>query len=396
MVRQSKKHFNTVLIVLFLTAVVSCLLLPAVRVEGRSSSGRRALKKKAARLADEKALKLELKQQEEMILAEQNYRRGRELFGAGRIAEAKAAFATALEANPDHRDAGHYFKRCLRQEEKKAEKLNGKKIPAGKETGTRDSGDKARKGRADTYLKKGSEYFKRGEYLKAIEEWIKILPLTDPLDADHIKARILIKEAQRAYISKEVEKTKAERKLGDFRILTDVDRGWVVESKQIGEATARKKSPHERKLMLAEKAQQRISFSFENALLRDVIIDLSKMSGVNIVLDETIFSEQRLIRSAVPGYRETAGESKEAQGPLRAISPLVTMSLENVSLIEALDIILRSKGLRYRLEPNLIYVSTPMGLSDGELLTRVYHLKTGIAAIPEIELKEWETGTEED
>ena len=66
------------------------------------------------------------------------------------------------------------------------------------------------------------------------------------------------------------------------------------------------------------------------------------------------------------------------------------LSLEGIPLIEALDIILRSKGLRYRLEPNLIYVSTLQGLADNELITRVYHLKTGIAAVPEIELKEWE------
>lgn len=377
----------TVVNLLWALALTGGLFLPAGRVKADSAPENDILKQKAVELAEKMSLELELEGQEKQVLAEQSWSRGLSLYREGKFPEAAEEFRQALEIYPGHRKARGYLKRCLRVEEAEKEAERG---PGGAKAAVEP------KSRVEKYLEAGGDYFRRAEYGRAIEEWAKVLPLTEPLSADHLRARILIKEAKRIQMKKEKQETEKARGLRDARTLLEVDKHWLIPARETGEASKEEEGSLEKKKMLAEKARQPVSFSFENAHLRDVILDLSKMSGVNIVVDETIFTETPSGPGAGERYPRERYEIRREEVLSRVISPLVTMSLEGIPLIEALDIILRSKGLRYRLEPNLIYVSTPEGLADEELITRVYHLKTGIAAVPEIELREWEEEYESD
>ncbi len=103
-----------------------------------------------------------------------------------------------------------------------------------------------------------------------------------------------------------------------------------------------------------KKAKQIVSVRFENAHIRSVLRYLSEIIGVNIVLDEGVFSE----------------DGKVIQ---HGISPRVTVDLKDLPLIDALTIILRAKDLIYRIEENLIWITTP----DRMVLKTTTRVKSG-------------------
>ncbi len=365
------------------------LFLGVLLNAGSAIAGEAVLDKKAQQLAEEVALTAELKRQETQVLAEQHYQRGLKLQEENKSAEAAAEFQEALKIDPERRGA----KNRPLQYRPPAEKGTG--VTAGKKQA------KARlKTPADIYLEAGISYLKQGDYSRAVEEFKKILPLSEPLSADHLRALILINLVEKAQALQGKNEAEEERKANKEQVLSEVSRTWLVPVKKMAETEEAAKGVLEQKIKFAEKARRPVSFSFENAHLRDVVMNLSKMSGVNIVLDETIFAESPAAvvgGTGAPTFTARKGTTEEAgkEGSTRIASPLVTMSLENIPLIEALDIILRSKGLRCRLEPNLFYVSTPEVLAGQEMITRIYHLRTGIAAVPEIQQRERAWGEEE-
>ena len=180
----------------------------------------------------------------------------------------------------------------------------------------------------------------------------------------------------------------------------------------------------ERQRIMGEKAQQIIpEINFTDAHLRDVLQYLSRISGVNIILDEDLFVRQPTGEWGIPfevevTRKEEVEEVEEAEEleweeeferapvPLptytTVISDRVTISLKNLPLIEALKYILAAKGLKYRIDEYAIVVSTPQRLEEVDMETRYYHLTAGIGSFTEYiepteeeEVFEWEEGTEE-
>jgi len=99
---------------------------------------------------------------------------------------------------------------------------------------------------------------------------------------------------------------------------------------------------------LERKAKEVIpKIDFKEAQLKEVIEFLAVSNDVNIVIDETV----------VP-RNET-----------------VTIYLTNIPLDEALDIILRTKGLKYRFEENIVWITTEEKLLEEDLVVRVYDVQ---------------------
>ncbi|RJP56700.1 MAG: hypothetical protein C4541_11885 [Candidatus Auribacter fodinae] len=95
--------------------------------------------------------------------------------------------------------------------------------------------------------------------------------------------------------------------------------------------------------------------NFTNAHLRDVIQYLSRVSAVNIILDETSFA---------------SGTDTTAE-----IDDRITISLKNIPLLEALKYILITKGMEFRVEDHAIWIAK--SVEDVEMLTRMYQLPVG-------------------
>jgi Secretin and TonB N terminus short domain. len=98
-------------------------------------------------------------------------------------------------------------------------------------------------------------------------------------------------------------------------------------------------------------AQKKVSVDFNEAQLSKIIEYLSNVSGINIVMDESAVSR----------------------------SGSLSIHMKDITLVQALESVLRTKGLAYRFEENSIWVSTREGITNEELVTRIYHLSQGLA-----------------
>ncbi len=289
--------------------------------------------------------------------AEEPYRQGKEYYQRGELDQALREFKKALELNPAHRRARRYMKkiekRIRKEAREKERKVRVKRKP------------EADKPSAEGYLRNGMDHYRRGRLSKAIEEWEKILNLTVPGDPCYRRAQYLIRTVRSEQMRRESEEIKRRSELEGETLLLEVDRAWLKPErvKREKEEVEIISGISEARRQLEARARAPVSPEFKNAHLRDVLRYLSEASGVDIILDETVFP---------------SGEGLE--GPF----PRVTIRLKDVPLIETLDVILRTKGLRYRLEENVIWVSTPENLDRGELATETFSLSGGVGDMEEI------------
>lgn len=116
-------------------------------------------------------------------------------------------------------------------------------------------------------------------------------------------------------------------KVGKFYTVKKIQKDKVILSRKGHDDVELKLTYSE----IAIKLEQKVSAHFENADLKNVLRYLSEVGKVNIVLDESALSEPY---------------------------PRVTVHLKDISLREVLDILVRSKGLAYRVEPHGIWIST--------------------------------------
>ena len=364
-------------------------------------------------------------EKQEIIAA--HFEKGEKLFLEGKLDSAETEFEAVLKIVPDEKEALFFLKSIKQKREglkKKEEKRKDKEekealikkkdekekalaeVRSQKKTEKRQvRREKRKKARTreekiDEHMRLGKEYYAQEKYENAAAEWNKVLILTSQTNKNHQRALQWIESAK---ISKQHKREKESLKRKEEfkeKVLLDVERAWSVKEPFAEREEGKKEEVEEKasaaKLKLEEKARQLVSLEFENAHLRKVLTYLSKVSEVNIVLDESVFSEEvKLEEKPAPGAEaeaaaEAAGEEDIApeadEAPAEqkvslSASARVTIRLTNIPLIEALDVILRTKGLNYRIEENIIWITTEENLAAGELITRSYKPSGGIGDI---------------
>jgi len=170
------------------------------------------------------------------------------------------------------------------------------------------------------------------------------------LDQDNENLKKLMYDVERDRLGVEQRQTAKEQDLLQERRKLELQRAWLVEdpSRQTHAAVAPRRAPES----LQEKAQRIIvSLDFDDAQVSVVLGFLSTSSDINIVMDEAAL----------------------------ASSGTLSIHLRNVSVAQALESSLRTKGLTYRFENDFVWVSTPEGIAREGLTTRIYHLSQGLA-----------------
>lgn len=242
----------------------------------------------------------------------------------------------------------------------------------------------------------GIALFDAGKVEESKQKFQDILKIDPTYDSARSKLRVIL-DTQARELRRDKINANKEREL-------EVEEKWSpppekpVFQREIPQAIRIKTK--QQKLM-EEKAMQVIpEISFTDAHLADVVQYLSRVSGVNIILDEDMFIRQGKDEIAIPVEPEnekggeTAGVSPQIIGMPSAVSDRVTIVLKNIPLIEALKYILSAKGLKYRIDEYAIIVSTPQRLNEVEMETRYYHLVSGIGSFTEyIEPSEKEEGS---
>ncbi len=377
-------------------------------------------KRKAVETAIEEAgVAVEQLSFEKRELIQLHLQRGEKFLAGGEIDKAEKEFKTVLEISPDEKRAIAYLRdiqdirEIMKREEKRKKRLallkEGEERGEALERIKREKRGEERESKIlkrkrtltkeqqiDEHIRQGKEYYAQEKYAEAVEEWQKVLALTQPSDRDYQRMLNWIHAAKAAEQRRRKRIAITKKKESEDMASLDVEEAWSV--KDVG-VERRKEGKEEiegvvspAKLRLEKKARQLISLDFENAHLRKVMRYLSKVSGINIVLDENVFpigfegEGEAAPAAAVPIPDEEAAIT-DAQAPVEEkvtlgdISPRVTIRLKDIPLIEALDVILRTKGLNYRLEENIIWITTEENLAAGELVTKSYKPSSGIGDI---------------
>ena len=140
--------------------------------------------------------------------------------------------------------------------------------------------------------------------------------------------------------------SKAEKELAKEEVVEEAETAARERVKELVGEEAVKGEETAARERIEERAKQIVSVRFEDAHIRTVLKQLCEVSGVSIVLDESVLPNP---------------EDPKAR---------ITIHMKDIPLLEALDVILRSKGLRYRIEENVIWITTAENLADMDRMAK--------------------------
>lgn len=253
-------------------------------------------------------------------------------------------------------------------------------------------GHKPHLAKARKLFDEGQELLNNGKFDEAQEKFEEVLEI----NPYHVVARKYIILIQNRKHAVEIEN----QAISEEARMIEVRQEWLPPEKEkiFAEVTPPWKIPasiSQARKDLEVRAQQIIpAINFNNAHLSDVIKYLSKVSGINIIIDESVFealgTEENGETEAAPeaplppeGAKEATRESASSENK----SDRVTIALKDVPLIEALKYILRAKGLRYVIEDYAIIIVAADYVPPEDLETRYYHLSTGVGTFTTFEQK---------
>ncbi|MBU0634497.1 MAG: hypothetical protein KKA52_05470, partial [Candidatus Omnitrophica bacterium] len=195
-------------------------------------------------------------------------------------------------------------------------------------------------------IDQGYTYWGNLEFDKAKETFEHALKL-QPNDPTILN---LIYEVEQAKLKFQKRLVEIEQSIVQEKRILETEQAWVTEQK---DGTA-KRNPLKMPTLnrLREIASKKIvTMDFNSAQLSKIVEYLTETSGINIIMDE----------GAV------------------ASTGAITIHLKNVTVLKALDLMLRTKGLDYRFEDDFIWISSRENLNSENIVTRIYHLSQGLA-----------------
>jgi len=342
-------------------------------------------KEAAQELATKLRAEIVLKSEENEVLADQHYQSGLRYFKKGYYRRAIEEFNMVEELISDYKKTKKYLNKAQKRYAMfLTSKQNQKMIKERLEENR------------DVFLQ-GELFFKAGYYDKAYQKFEEVLEANPE--------NMLARRYQERIIEKKQKMAEKTREHAFNQKILEVEDAWRTETTLI-DKEGKDEDKEDKKIelkskqqiLLEKKANQIIpEINFTNANLRDVVNYLSKISGVNIILDESIFmgessSSSKETVSDLLGEDLDEEESEEVavdegldEVKTSALFDKVTISLNNIPLLEALKYILAARGLKYRIDEFVIFISTPEKLEQVEMETRYYKLATGITGYTEFE-----------
>lgn len=314
------------------------------------------------------------------------YRRGE--FEAG-----IASFQKCLSYDPGFTRAERWLEKCQI-------KLNTESITDPKQNSPHlindGRGRNPQFAKARAIYQEAQQLMNEGKYDEAQDKFQDVLDL-NPYNVPARKYIMLIQQRQHSHEIERQDITEEKRMLEvrkewlppkKEKIIEEVEMPWKA---PVGISEARKK--------LEEQSQQIIpDINFNNAELSDVIKYLSKVSGINIIIDESVF---QALAAPAPAPEEPVtpqgqlapeGQSphqvaEEAPTPAAENADRITIALKDVPLIEALKYILRAKGLRYMIEDYAIIIVAADYVPPEDMETRYYHLSSGVGTFTSFDMQ---------
>lgn len=341
-------------------------------------------------------------------LAKQYFNEGLKLYGERQYQKALVFFDQALSQDPGFRRATQYRESCLKRLDPPSEENPSREKTSPRVDGR---GKDANLAKARIVFEQGRALLNQGKFDEAQEKFEETLEL-NPYNVVARKYVVLLQGREH---SKQIEN----QAISEEARMIEVREEWLPPPKKkfVTEITPPWKVPvgvsEARKRLEAQSQQVIPAINFNNAHLSDVVKYLSKISGINIIVDESVFEvlspeeapvEQAPSQSTQPLPPEGAQTNNNAApapsaaaapGPSSSLkSDRVTIALKDVPLIEAVKYVLKAKGLRYILEDYAIIIVAADYVPAEELETRYYHLSSGVGAFTSFELNASTAGSE--
>jgi len=288
----------------------------------------------------------------------------------------------AKKANASgHAKAADLLLKIKAERDKPPPKVSTKRPPVWTEKDRITTGEQIQ-----TLMRDGIQYMQIGDFDKAQEMFDRVMK-RDPYNTEAI--RMLHKVAQ-----KKLDRAMMEREATRKDMVSEVVKTWNPRDYGITEGfdqstlgdrppvpTVDPKREQIRKKMDAIKIPE---IDFRQANINDVIELLQKWSveydvtgaegkerGVNMILNLQMPGAAAAPAAAPEdAFGEGAAAGAEAAGPANGIPP-VTFSARYISLLEALNIVTKVAGLKYRIEGSVVMV-IPLNFPEGELITKMY------------------------
>lgn len=318
---------------------------------------------------------VETRQKAMMSEAECEYRLALNNYQEGKIKEARENIRRALEYSPGHRSAARLSER-IKQDELRRARVEAEPVPPKKEPAYLDKQKTIK-----SELQRGREYMAIKEYNAAENEFKSVLAdeKLNPEASANLK-----KIAETRYIleTDEFQRMKAE-------MLAQIRDTWTPPVKKV--ATGPRSEAQE--TIIASQARRRLEeklknimipeIKFENATIEGVVTYLHQQSlagdrdsapgekGVNILL-----RLNRPGQSAAPAAATAAAdvfaaeEVKPGSGGAGGV-PAITMTMRDISLMDAIKYITDIAGLKYRIEERVVIIHRS-DIALGELETKTY------------------------
>lgn len=324
-------------------------------------------------LASEVAGKKSMLSEEMELIAEQHLNMGKDLMNEGNFDAALDEFNTVIGIQPENERAKDYRLSCINAIANK----NKPVIQTDSKTIKVTSARTQEQIKAVTTYREGLQALKNNDKNLAVN----LLSKSIAFDPFYIPAKRLLRrvlELENEDIDRDHDILWKER-------MNDVRKSWLP----TGKANKLTLSSDEKQTEIISDAKRRMieaskqnipEINFTQAHLRDVLQYLSKITGVNIILDEFAFS------GTTTTGNETSEMSSETMTAVNDLTDTITISLSNIPLIEALKYILKIKGLKHRIDDYAILVSTAERIGSDEMETRYYNLSAGIGDFTEFKL----------
>ncbi len=347
-----------------------------LEVDERQETACSLLKQAQEGLKERSRLEIKRSEEEKARNVRDGIKEGRGCFKEGRFENALEKFRAVLTLEPQNKTALMWLERITEKIEEEAAReeeldLSNK---AKEEELAGEAQEKKRKRSLEEHLRAGTDCFNNGDYGEAIRQWQKAYVLARPGDAGRKTIERNIASARLAEDRRLQRKTDTEVKREEREAVLGIQEEWSKTGRaaRIGKPLEKPEEAAPVASEIAKKVSVAISIKFKETPLRDVITYLAGIGGITIFLDEAVYAEAET----------EAAEGAEEEEPKEKF--LVTTDLRDIPLIEALDIILRMQGLVYRIEGNIIRVTTPENLEKGDLEIKKWKPYGGIGNLEEI------------
>jgi Flp pilus assembly secretin CpaC/tetratricopeptide (TPR) repeat protein len=311
-----------------------------------------------------------------------HYENGKKLYRNDEYSDAIGEFKTVLAIDSAHEGAKEY----LTASEESLKEQNKRKSVRHAKTAKKEIARKDRLRKRDIRDKITDAKIEAdtGEYDEAIKILEGVLP--NVLDEN-------LRRSVELLISRiRTEKTVKEEKLNQKRLQTISDERMLevtkaqlppAEVKRMKELKHKKKKADASRELKDKASSIKVPLvKYTGADLRDVVLFLIKQTGVNIVVDEAMFSGGSTAPAvpAAEGAEGWGGETAAATQPTGPVNTKVTCFLQDMTLLSVLEAILRPKGLDYKFTKEYIWIATKAKMLAQpleDLETRVYSLEYG-------------------